>query len=136
MCFTEFVCALLVMLVSVQVCSGVKVIRNWGALGNVFRGICTGQLGSPDSFCLEEQYADCPVSCSIASTQVGKFQSIFLCVSVQDTVEFGQYLKFVVRYRTLGPTFRISSYLIQCFICYTVLHMLYSASYLIQCFCF
>ena len=100
------------MLVSVQVCSGVKVIRNWGVLsvnsdstlGDVFHGICTGQLDSPDGFRFEEQYADYPVSCSIASTQVGKFQSISLCVSVQDAVEFGKYLKFVLQYRTVGPT--------------------------------
>ena len=100
------------MLVSAQVCSGVKVIRDWGVLsinsdstlGHVFPGICTGQLDSPDSFRLEEQYADCPVSCNIMSIQVGKFQSISLCVSVQDVVEFGKYLKFVLRYRAVGPT--------------------------------
>ena len=57
------------MLVSVQVCSGVKVLRDWGVLsinsdstlGDVFHGICTGQLDSPDGFRLEEEYADCPV---------------------------------------------------------------------------
>ena len=95
-----------------QVCSGVKVICDWGVLsvnsdstvGDVFQGICTGQLDSPDGFCLEEQYADCPVSCSIVSTQVEKFQSISLCVSVPNAVEFGKYLKFVLQYRAVGPT--------------------------------
>ena len=87
-------------------------LRDWDVLsvnsdstvGDVFHGICTGQLDSPDGLHLEEQYADCPVSCSIASTQAGKFQSISLCVNVQDAVEFGKHLKFVLQYRTVGPT--------------------------------
>ena len=57
------------MLLSVQVCNGVKVLCDWGVLsvnsdstlGDVFHGICTGQLDSPDGFRLEEQYADCQV---------------------------------------------------------------------------
>ena len=86
-----------VAIVSVQVSSGAKVIRNWGVLsvnsdstlGYLFHAISTGQLDAHDGFRLEEQHAECPVNCSIASTQVGKSQSISLCVSVQDAVEFG-----------------------------------------------
>ena len=54
------------MLVSVHACVGVKVLREWGVLdvnseltiGEVFHGISTGQVESPDRFHLPEQYAD------------------------------------------------------------------------------
>ena len=69
------------------VCSEVKVFCDWdvllvnsnSTLGDMFHGICSWQLDSPDGFCLEEQYADCPVSCSMVSIQAGKFHSISLC---------------------------------------------------------
>ena len=49
---------------SVSPCSAVKVIRNWdvlsvnsdSTLGDVFNGISTGQLHSPDGFRLKQQY--------------------------------------------------------------------------------
>ena len=61
------------MLVTVQVCSRVQVLRDWGVLSvnsdltfsDVFHGVHIGQLDSTDAFCLEEQYGDFPVSCSI-----------------------------------------------------------------------
>ncbi len=100
------------MLVSVQVCAGVKVFREWGVLavnsdstvGEVFHGLSTGHIESADGFRLPEQYADSPVSCSIAPTLLGKFQSIPLSIKVQDAVEFGKYLKFVLQCSTVRPT--------------------------------
>ena len=85
------------MLVSVQVCAGVTVLREWGILavngdstfGEVFHGLSTGQIESADGFHLPEQYADSPVSCSIAPILLGKFESIPLSIKVQDAVEFG-----------------------------------------------
>ena len=73
-------------------------------IGEVFHGISTGQVEVSDGFRLPEQYADSPVSCSIASTPSGKFQSIPLSIKVQDTVEFSKYLKFVLQYNTVRPT--------------------------------
>jgi len=54
------------MLVSVHVCVAVKVLCEWGVLdvnsestiGEVFHGISTGQVESPNRFHLPEQYAD------------------------------------------------------------------------------
>ena len=92
------------MLVSVQVWAGVKALREWEILnvnsdstvGEVFHGLSTGQIESADGFHLPEQYADLPVSCSIVPILLGKFQSISLSIKVQDAVEFGKYLKFVL----------------------------------------
>ena len=100
------------MLVSVQVCAGVKALREWEILtvnsdstvGEVFHGLSTGQIESADGFRLPEQYADLPVSCSIVPILLGKFQFISLSIKVQDAVEFGKYLKFVLQCSTVRPT--------------------------------
>ena len=56
-----------------------KVLREWEILAvnsdstvEVFHGLSTGQIESADGFRLPEQYADSPVSCSIAPTLFGK----------------------------------------------------------------
>ena len=100
------------MLLSVQFCAGVKVLRDWGivavngdsTVSEVFHGVSSGQIESADGFRLPEQYADSPVSCSIAPTQTGKFQSIPLSIKLQDAVEFGKYLKFVLQRVPVPPT--------------------------------
>lgn len=91
-------------LLSVQVCVGVKVIRDWGVLSvngeslicEVYQGLCTGQIESAEGFRLPPEYVDSPVSCAIAHSQNGQFQSISLSVKVQNAVEFGKYFKFVL----------------------------------------
>ena len=99
------------MLLSVQFCTGAKVLWDWGivsvngesTVSEVFHGVSSGLIESADGFRLPEQYADSPVSCSIAPAQTVKFQSIPLSIKVQDAVEFGKYLKFcssvTVRYQ-------------------------------------
>ena len=94
-------------LISVQVCVGVKVLRDWGVLKvndeslicEVFQGLCTGQVESAEGFRLPHEYVDSPVSCAIAHTSTGQFQSppISLSVKIQNAVEFGKYFKFVLR---------------------------------------
>ena len=92
-------------LISVQVCVGVKVLRDWGVLTvngeslicEVFQGLCTGQVESAEGFRLPHEYVDSPVSCAIAHTSTGQFQSISLSVKIQNAVEFGKYFKFVLR---------------------------------------
>ena len=92
-------------LISVQVCVGVKVLRDWGVLTvngeflicEVFQGLCTGQVESAEGFHLPHEYVDSPVSCAIAHTSTGQFQSILLSVKIQNAVEFGKYFKFVLR---------------------------------------
>ena len=92
-------------LVSVQVCAGAKVLCDWcilsvngdAILSEVFQGLCTGQIESANGFRLLQQYIDSPVSCAIAHSSTGRFQSILLSVKVQNAVEFGKYFKFVLR---------------------------------------
>ena len=75
----------LTMLVSVQVCLGIQVLRDWGVLdvngestvGALFHGLSTGECES-EGFRLEIAYAD--VSCGISLSQSGKFQSLPLSV--------------------------------------------------------
>ena len=73
-------------LISVQVCSGAKVIRNCGLLPvsedltllAVFQALYSGQIESPESpdgWRLLEEYANSPISCMVAPKQSGKFQS-------------------------------------------------------------
>ena len=100
------------MLLSVQFCAGVKVLRDWGVVAvngdstvsEVFHGVSSGQIESADGFHLPKQYADSPVSCSIAPTQTGKFQSIPVSIKVQNAVEFWKYLKFVLQCVSVLPT--------------------------------
>ena len=99
-------------LLSVQVCAGVKVVRDWGivgvngdsTVGEVFYGLSLGHVESADCFRLPDEYADSPVGCSIVPTQTGRFQSIPLSIKVQDAVEFGKYLKFVLHCHYVPPT--------------------------------
>ena len=92
-------------LISVQVCAGAKVLRDWDILlvngesviCEVFQGLCMGQIESADGFHLLQQYVDSPMSCAIAHSPTGQFQSILLSVKIQNAVEFGKYFKFVVR---------------------------------------
>ena len=78
------------MLVSVQLCTEVKVLLEWGLLevnsdstiGEVFHGLSIGTIEFADGFHLHDQYANSPVSCSIVFTQTRKFQSIPLSVKV------------------------------------------------------
>ena len=99
------------MLVSAQVCVGVKVIRDWGdvevngesTVGALFHGLITGECESEEGFRLETTYVDLPVSCGISTTQCGKFQSIPLCIKIQDAVEFGKFFKFVLQHNTASP---------------------------------
>ena len=73
-------------LIFVQVCVGVKVLRDWGVLTvngeflicEVFQGLCTGQVESAEGFRLPHEYVDSQVSCAIAHTSTGQFQSISL----------------------------------------------------------
>ena len=59
-------------LVSIQVCCGAKVIRDWGLVTvnddstvlEVFQALCSGQIESADGFRLPEQYADSPCLCA------------------------------------------------------------------------
>ena len=64
-------------------------------------------------------YADSPLSCSIASTPSGKFQSIPLSIKVQDAVEFGKYLKFLLQYERKIVTESVKLFIVCGFI---VLH--------------
>ena len=60
-----------------------------------------------DGFRLPEDCTASPVSCSITPTLSGRYQSIPLSVKVQDAVEFGKHLKFVIRCSTvLSTTFK------------------------------
>ena len=100
------------MLVSVHLCAGAKVLRDWGivdinsdsTVSEVFHGLTTGWIESADGFRHPEQYANSPVSCSIAPSQTGRFQSIPLNVKIQDAVEFGKFLKFVLQHSDEPPT--------------------------------
>ena len=100
------------MLLSVQFCTGAKVLWDWGivsvngesTVSEVLHGVSSGLIESADGFRLPEQYADSPVSCSIAPAQTGKFQSIPLSIKVQDAVEFGKYLKFLLQCDSPLPT--------------------------------
>ena len=95
----------LTMLVSVQVCLGIQVLRDWGVLdvngestvGALFHGLSTGECESAEGFRLEIAYADLPVSCGISLSQSGKFQSLPLSVKIQDAIEFGKFFKFVLQ---------------------------------------
>ena len=105
------------MLVSIQVCVGAKVIRDWGIVAasddstllGVFHALSSGQLESADGFRLSEQYADCPINCLVAQSQSGKFQCIPLAVKVHDAIEFGKYFKFVLQYSCQPPAVAQSS---------------------------
>ena len=55
-------------------------------------------MESVDGFRLSHQYIDSPVSCAIAHSSTGQFQSISLSMKVQIAVEFGKYFKFVLRF--------------------------------------
>ena len=89
-----------------------KVLREWGVvavngdstIGEVFHGLSTGQIESADRFHLPRQYTNSLVSCSIAPTLLGKFQSIPLSIKVQDAVEFGKYFIFVLQCSTVRAT--------------------------------
>ena len=91
-------------LISVKVCAG-AVLHDWGILlvngesviCKVFQGLCMGQIESANGFFLLEQYVDSPMSCAIAHSLTGKFQSISLSAKIQNALEFGKYFKFVVR---------------------------------------
>ena len=92
-------------LISVQVCAGAKVLRDWGILSvngeciisEVFQGLCTGKIESTEGFRLPDEYANSPFSCSVAHSQLGRFQSISLMIKVVDAVEFGKYFKFLLQ---------------------------------------
>lgn len=92
-------------LISIQVCSGPQVIRDWGLLPvsedstllAVFEALCSGQIESPDGWRLPEEYLDVPVTCMVAEIQSGRFQSIPMMVKVVDAVEFGKYFKFLLQ---------------------------------------
>ena len=71
-------------------------VNGGSTVGEVFHRLSTGQLQSADGFLLPEQYADSPVTCSIAPNLSGMFQSIPFGVKVQEAVEFGKYFKFVL----------------------------------------
>lgn len=58
---------------------------------------------STDKFHLLQQYADSPVSCAVAHSSTGQFQSISLSVKVQNAVEFRKYFKFVLRMEQVTP---------------------------------
>ena len=92
-------------LVSVQVCAGTKILRDWGIISvngeclinEVFQGVCSGLIETADRFRLLDQYANSPVSCSISHSQVGRFQPISLTIKVVDAIEFGKYFKFLLQ---------------------------------------
>ena len=82
------------MLVSVQICLEIKVLRDWGVLdvngestvGELFHGLSTGECESAEGFRLDFAYADLPVSCGIFTSQSGKFQSSrFKMIACQDS---------------------------------------------------
>jgi len=58
-------------LILAQVCTGTKVLRDWGVLSvtgeclinEVFEGWCMGLIESADGFCLPDQYVNSPVLC-------------------------------------------------------------------------
>ena len=99
-------------LVSIQVCGGAKVILDWGLVTvnddstvlEVFQALCSGQIESTDGFRLPEQYGDSPVTCMIGQSQSAKFQSTPLVVKMHNAVEFGKYLKFVLQCTNQPPT--------------------------------
>ena len=62
-----------------------------------FKGCVRGQVESAEGFRLPHEYVDSPVSCAIAHTSTGQFQSISLSMKIQYAVEFGKYFKFVLR---------------------------------------
>ena len=102
--FRRFLCVTLLMLVSIQVCIGAKIIREWGlvevnsisTVAELFNDLAIGRIESGDGFRLPEHYSDAPFSCSIAHTISGKFQSLPNNVKVQDAIEFGKFFKFVL----------------------------------------
>ena len=75
-------------LISVQVCVGAKVLKDWGILSvngeciisEVFQDLCSGGIESAEGFRLPDEYANTPVSCSISHSQLGRFQSISLAI--------------------------------------------------------
>ena len=64
-------------LISIQVCSGAKVIRDWGlvpvsddsTLLAVFQALCSGQIESADGWQLPEEYVNSPITCLVAQSQ-------------------------------------------------------------------
>jgi len=89
-------------LISVQVCAGVKVLRDWGILSvngeylinEVFEGLCTRLIEFADGFRLPDQYVN---SSSNSHSHYGHFQPISLTIKVVDGVEFGKYFEFLLK---------------------------------------
>ena len=70
---------------------GVLSVNFDSTLGDVLHGVCTGQLDSTDGFHLDQRaicWLPSNISCSVASTHVGKFWTISFCVN-QCTIHHG-----------------------------------------------
>ena len=92
-------------LVSVQVCSGPRVIRDWGlvpvsddsTLLAVFEGLSYGVVESGDGWRLPEEYSNSPITCMVARSQSGPFQSVPIAVKICEASEFGKFFKFLLQ---------------------------------------
>ena len=92
-------------LISIQVCSGAKVIRDWGlvpvsdnsTLLAVFQALCSGQIESADGWQLPEEYVNSPITCLVAQSQSARFQTVPITVKVEEAIEFGKYFKFLLQ---------------------------------------
>lgn len=90
---------------SVQICVGLKVLKNWGlhpvdelaTLADVLEQFSQQQMDGCSSFAFPEDLRGQPFDCFVGSTSSGPFQTTFLSAKVGDMLSFGKHLKFVIR---------------------------------------
>ena len=89
---------------SVQICVGLKVLKNWGlhpvdelaALADVLQQFALQQMDGCSSFTFPEDLRGQPFECFVGSTTSGPFQTTFLSAKVGDLLSYGKYFKFVI----------------------------------------
>ena len=86
---------------SVQLCEGLKVLKNWGlhpidelaTLAQVFRLFCQQEMDGCSGYSFPDSLMDQPFECFIASASSGPFQTSFPSAKVGDIICFGKFLK-------------------------------------------
>ena len=97
-------------ILSVEICVGLKVLKNWGlhpvneittiAGSTVFKQFSEHQMEGCSSFVFPDELQEQPFECYIAPATSGPFQSSYSSAKIGEIVSFGKYLKFVITRKT------------------------------------